>query len=536
MQIKILDTKKAFICLKMFEFLKKTIKTYSTYTQSSQEDIQSQQAMPQQQQQVMPQQHQQAIMMPPQQQQAMPQQQPMMMMMPPQQQPMMMMPPQQQQQAMMMQPVMVMMMMPNQSAGNIQQPMQPQPIIKKIDMDLGDAPNINESIVDEMDDEPELQETEIKGLKHRLEKTKEKQAKLGKKVNNDIQLANMLDNTFDNVVADFGKPNDEKKETNAEFGQNSNNSNVIKEIVPKYKIYANFDKEQYPDEVYKITMLNGKEEEYKACDIHSYSLETHKYIYQHNEKNKLIYPTGFIYARCSTTNDISIETQRQACFNYAKTKNIRLLPFGYQYDNNVSARNMNNLEYELGFWEKYIPENSNVIIYSVDRLSRHLLKGIQFLDKLLERGIQIHFVSNELIYKTNMSSATKSMVQQELQTAEKYSNMTSEKIKGTFKRLREEGHVFGRAPYGYKNINIDGIRKRVRNDSEYDNINKIIQRYRNYIENFEMYPENVGVKRTYNNIMDALMRWCNRNGLKYRNGQSYTRAQLNKIVDMKINN
>ena len=40
------------------------------------------------------------------------------------------------------------------------------------------------------------------------------------------------------------------------------------------------------------------------------------------------------------------------------------------------------------------------------------------------------------------------MVQNELMTAEKQSNDTSEKIKGTLKRLKDEGHVIGKAPYG----------------------------------------------------------------------------------------
>ena len=36
----------------------------------------------------------------------------------------------------------------------------------------------------------------------------------------------------------------------------------------------------------------------------------------------------------------------------------------------------------------------------------------------------------------------KSSIQQELQTAEKYSNDTSEKIKGTINRLKNEGNIF----------------------------------------------------------------------------------------------
>jgi DNA invertase Pin-like site-specific DNA recombinase len=307
-------------------------------------------------------------------------------------------------------------------------------------------------------------------------------------------------------------------------------------IYPKDKNNANFNKQTHPNEIYITVMPQGKTNELKAFDIHEYSLETHKYIYEYNNSvSKLVSnknPTGFIYARCSTTNDISIETQRQACFDYAKSKGIRLLSFGYQYDNNVSARNMNNLNFELGFWEKHIPDGSNMIIYSVDRLSRNLLKGIQFLESLSARGINIHFITNEIIYNKNVSAAAKSMIQQELQTAEKYSNMTSEKIKGTLKRLKEEGHIFGRAPYGYKHVKMDNIRKRVANNQERENIRKIKNRYNNYKTSFENFPENVGIKKSNIAIVRQLVRWCNRTGLKYRNDKNYTTQQIKYIVNL----
>jgi DNA invertase Pin-like site-specific DNA recombinase len=210
------------------------------------------------------------------------------------------------------------------------------------------------------------------------------------------------------------------------------------------------------------------------------------------------------------------------------------MSFGYQYDNNVSARDMNNLNFELGFWEKQIPEGSDLIIYSVDRLSRNLLKGIQFLERLSARKINIHFVTNEIIYNANISAAAKSMIQQELQTAEKYSNMTSEKIKGTMKRLREEGHVFGRAPYGYKNIKIGNIRKRIVDNQERENIRKISAKYNNYLETFENYPENVGIKKSHSEIIRQLVRWCNRTGLKYRHNKPYTVSQIKNIVSLDL--
>ena len=420
------------------------------------------------------------------------------------------------------------------------QPIQQRPIIRQSNVNVNiDEYVKNDGIPDEQVQKdqniPEQQEVPIPiiiGLERHNQKQQHQKRKYNEDKNVD-KLTNMLDNVLDGNMYVVEEP--KNKESYAEFGQSL--TNIINSIYPKDKNNANFNKKTHPNEIYITEMTHGKTLLLKAIDIHEYSLETHKYIYEYN--NSVIprgNPSGFIYTRCSTSNDISIETQRKACFDYAKSNGIMLLPFGYQYDNNVSARNMNNLDFELGFWEKHIPDGSDMIIYSVDRLSRNLLKGIQFLESLSARKINIHFVTNEIIYNANVSAAAKSMIQQELQTAEKYSNITSEKVKGTINRLRQEGHIFGRAPYGYKHVKIDNIRKRVHNNEERENIRQIIDRYNNYITSFENFPENVGIKKSISTIRRQLVRWCNRTGLKYRNGKNYTTQQIKYIVDSTNNN
>jgi len=373
----------------------------------------------------------------------------------------------------------------------------------------------------------------INGLDNRVRKDNDAAAKPVAEKNDDAELADILDNVFDKNMAAV----DEHKETYAEFGQYSDNHNVIKSIIPKDKTKAHFNKDTHPKELYKVIMLNNTENELPAEDIHSYSLETHKFIYEYNTANKqnvAKIATGFIYARCSTVNDVSIETQRKGCFNYTAEKGIKMLPFGFQYDN-VSARNMNNLNHELGFWEHKIPDGSDVIIYSIDRLSRDLLKGIQFLNRLSTRGIKIHFVTNEIIYSANISSAAKSMVQQELQNAEKHSNMTSEKVKRTLKRLRDEGNVFGSAKYGYKHVKVNGVRTRVEDNQEQQNIRKIVSQYNNLKNKFGNLNI-ISIRKRQIIIMSHLVRWCNRSGLKYRNDKFYTLSQLKNIIKIGLTN
>jgi DNA invertase Pin-like site-specific DNA recombinase len=346
------------------------------------------------------------------------------------------------------------------------------------------------------------------------------------------QLANLFDNVLD-VNLQQGNPN---QSYYAEFGQEYDNINVVVKLIPNDKKYAHFNNERYPEEIYKAVMFNGEEKKLPAKDISNEALETGKVVYEHNQQlavtGQPISGKAFIYARSSRTNDISIETQRKVCLQYAMTNCLELLPFGFQNDNNVSARNMNNLKYELGFWKDYIPDNSHILIYSVDRLSRNLIKGMQFLDEMAARNIKIHFVTHELVFHSSISAAGRSMIQQELQTAEKFSNIASEKIKTTMKRLREEGHVFGLAPYGYKNVLVNNIRKRIPDNKEQDNIKIINSQYTYIMNNWKNNPETTQLRYSNICILRILSRWCNRTGLKNRKRTNYSISQIKNIIQI----
>lgn len=352
----------------------------------------------------------------------------------------------------------------------------------------------------------------------------------------DNQLANLFDNVLDNNL----QPLNLQQSRNAEFGQEADESNIICGLTPIDRNQAHFDSANYPNEQYKTVMINGDSKTLPAKDISPDALETGKVVYEHN--TKLVAngnaPVGkaFIYARSSRTNDISIETQRKACIQYAGDNNLELLSFGFQSDNNISARNMGNLNHELGFWKDEIPNDSHIIIYSVDRLSRHLIKGMQFLDEMATRGIRVHFTTHEIVFHSGSSAAIRAMVQQELQSAEKFSNIASEKVRTTMARLRREGHVFGRAPYGYKHALIGNIRKRIPDNREQQNIRKIQSQYEYIMGNWDNNPETAGTRYSKASMIRVLGRWCNRSGLKYRNQKNYTTSQVRKIVEMEVNN
>ncbi len=355
----------------------------------------------------------------------------------------------------------------------------------------------------------------------------------------DIQLVELFDNTLDDIM----QSKQQRRENYTEFGPESDANNVIAKLTPVDKQHAHFDSTQFPDELYNLVMYHGNAIQLPAKDISSDALETGKIVYRHNEQlaNQLAASgqqsagEAFIYTRSSRTNDISIETQRKACLQYAAVHKLKLLPFGYQSDNNISARNMNNLKHELGFWQEHIPDGSNIIIYSIDRLSRHLIKGMQYLDEMAARGIRIHFVTHELVFHSGISAAGRAMIQQELQSAEKFSNIASEKVRTTMARLRREGNVFGRAPYGYRHTKLGNIRKRVPDNKEQQNIKKIKAQSKFIIDNWKNMPETAEIRYSKINMVRALSRWCIRSGLQYRNAKNYTTSQIQKIIALENN-
>ena len=351
------------------------------------------------------------------------------------------------------------------------------------------------------------------------------------------QYENILANLLDNVLDNRNMNKKHKKDKDVSFLPYKDGRNIINNINPIDD--ANFNNDSHPEEKYYVQFLDGHNETIEAKDINSSALKTQKITSENNQKlkNKLKNQIGLpndantiIYVRCSKENDTSIDTQTKACCDYALQNNMKLLSYGYLEDNGISARNGNNFKSgELSFWFKHIPDNSNIIVYSPDRWSRHTLKGLQELDNLTLKNITIHFVNNQIKYNKTISSANRAMIQTELMTAEKQSNDTSEKIKGTLNRLKAEGHEIGKAPYGYKNAVVNGIRKILVNTEEKNTIQKIKDMYFDINNNYNKYANEIRSKSKIN-MIKFIIRWCNRIGTKNRNGLSFTESQIRNIV------
>jgi DNA invertase Pin-like site-specific DNA recombinase len=117
-------------------------------------------------------------------------------------------------------------------------------------------------------------------------------------------------------------------------------------------------------------------------------------------------------------------------------------------------------------------------------------------------------------------------------TAEKQSNDTSEKIKGTLNRLKAEGNVIGKAPYGFSNTFVNGIRKRLENTEEQNTIIKIKDKYIDIINNYQTYQNEYRIGSKID-VIRFIIRWCIRNCIKNRNGLAFTESQIKNILKIK---
>lgn len=173
----------------------------------------------------------------------------------------------------------------------------------------------------------------------------------------------------------------------------------------------------------------------------------------------------------------SIATQQHFCLKYCMDNHIKVEFIAS--DVNVSARFMNNLKKELGFFTKHLtPNYSSIIIYDPDRLSRHSAKGQSFLEEMAALNIDVHFVKQGYVYNKATPSHIKHQIHTLLNNAEFYSNQTSERVKNTFKRKKMEGHQYGRPKFGYKFKKVNGINKTIPHRNQQKTITLIKKLYR----------------------------------------------------------
>lgn len=206
-----------------------------------------------------------------------------------------------------------------------------------------------------------------------------------------------------------------------------------------------------PESKYNVTYLGNHTEIIKGKYISSEALEaerfkfsTNYYVdsYLQNDMNATPYENGrnvFIYARVSVKNDTSysIAAQIQRTTEYVRDNLMNVTKIFV--DDGKSARDMKNLNNELGFWvnDVYLPyisyfrecgDNLILVVDKVDRLSRNVAKGIEFIQSIISTGGEVHFVYENIVCKkSNWLSNTKYKVIEYLNKAEQESDAISER-------------------------------------------------------------------------------------------------------------
>ena len=272
-----------------------------------------------------------------------------------------------------------------------------------------------------------------------------------------------------------------------QFNMKKNQTNVVVDIVGE-TIDPNTNKKLYTVLWSDDSTTNEPVENISDNTLYTIGIKNqHNKSIQKSFNNGSSQKTALIYTRTSSKNDISIDTQK--IYNLSYAKGLNMLVHQYAEDNGVSGRYnekkklMSNMDRELGFWTVDVPLTSNniLIVYSVDRLGRHASSILTLLDILAEKGVEIHFVKENIIWNTNIPSSQKIVVQQAALQAQQHSDITSEKVRKTFQRLRNEGHHVGIPKYGYRTYrDTNGIRRLGKNKKELGVLRKTMDLYKEY--------------------------------------------------------
>jgi site-specific DNA recombinase len=172
-----------------------------------------------------------------------------------------------------------------------------------------------------------------------------------------------------------------------------------------------------------------------------------------------------IYTRVSTKeqaeNNMSLETQKRACEQYANKSNYTTLAcFGGTYE---SAKTDERKEFKrmLDFVRKSKDKVSFIIVYSVDRFSRTGANGMYIASELRKQGITVHAVSQPADTRT-----ASGRLQQNIHFIfSEYDNeLRRDKAVTGMREKVSKGYWIGRPPVGYNSLRSDGIQKLVVNE------------------------------------------------------------------------
>ena len=179
---------------------------------------------------------------------------------------------------------------------------------------------------------------------------------------------------------------------------------------------------------------------------------------------------AYIYCRISTKyskTSHSLDTQEDQCIEYCKSRGLNVKEI---IRDQKSSRNMTNY-YTLTNLINKMNYGDMLIIYDVSRFSRNVLKGIELLDGMSEKGIHIYSVKENINYEDSMN---KHLFRVFLNQAEYESDTISIRTTNSARHLKKIGGMAGgHTKFGYEMYSSGRIKKVRRNFSEHRIISRI---------------------------------------------------------------
>lgn len=167
--------------------------------------------------------------------------------------------------------------------------------------------------------------------------------------------------------------------------------------------------------------------------------------------------TAIIYTRISSPNQssfqgnyVSIENQLQECTKYCNSNNIKVIKHISEV---VSGKDITK---QILLNSILRHKNIDVVFYNITRFCRNTMQGIDFVNKCIGLGINLHFVEEGL---TGTHFMDMHRLRLGLSQSEYESNTISNRIKSSNKVLKAKGWKFGKPKFGKKVDFKNGIRK-----------------------------------------------------------------------------
>ncbi len=191
---------------------------------------------------------------------------------------------------------------------------------------------------------------------------------------------------------------------------------------------------------------------------------------------------AIIFARVSTEEQKeagnSIPAQLERLKNYCKNKDLTIVK-EFSFDESAYKTKRDDFDKALDYLKK-TKEKIAVCFDKVDRFSRNVFdKRVAILHNLaMQDKIELHFVSDNLIITSDISSTEKFHFSISLGLAKYYSDAISDNVKRAYENKIRKGEWIGKAPIGYINTIDENGNKNIEPDPVRAHfIVKIFERY-----------------------------------------------------------